>query len=155
MPEVRPELMIHNKEITPARWSILPESIAPDGDGSIIPLAAWCALPEAVRQSTGVLLEGWDDITGLSTDITAAPVIALNFPKFADGRCYSHAYRLRRVLGFTGDILAVGDVLRDQMPYMARCGIYSFYPREDQPLEGCLKQLGHFTKHYQYDHISG
>ncbi|MEO1280576.1 MAG: DUF934 domain-containing protein [Pseudomonadota bacterium] len=55
-----------------------------------------------------------------------APVVAIDFPKFTDGRGYSVARTLRDQLGFGGELLATGDVLVDQVPLMVRCGFSAF-----------------------------
>ena len=64
--------------------------------------------------------------------------VAIHFPKFADGRGYSHAKRVRAIWGYEGVIVAFGDVLRDQLFYMHQCGINAFYMREDQNLQASL-----------------
>ena len=46
------------------------------------------------------------------------PLIAVDFPSFRDGRGYSLAYLLRVRLGWSGELRAVGDVLRDQLSHM-------------------------------------
>ena len=151
MPEsIRPTMMLANGESTDARWTVHLEAPAAPTPQDAIPLAAWLGLSAEDRAQTGLLLQGWDDLAGTSEDVTVAPMVALHFPAFTDGRSYSHAYRLRRMLDYTGPIVAVGDVLRDQLPYMSRCGIDHFYLRDDQSVEGCQAQLGHFKHHYQY-----
>ena len=42
------------------------------------------------------------------------------FPQFTDGRGYSIGALLRERYGFTGELRAIGDVLRDQLFYLAR-----------------------------------
>ena len=59
----------------------------------------------------------------------AFPVIAVDFPRFADGRGYSIGFNLRARLGFKGELRAIGDVLRDQLFYMRRVGFDAFEPR--------------------------
>jgi len=61
--------------------------------------------------------------------------IALNFPKFTDGRAFSQAFLLSRRLGFKGEIVATGDVLIDQLAQMQRSGFTAAVLREDQPLD--------------------
>ena len=61
--------------------------------------------------------------------------IDLNFPKFSDGRAFSQAFLLRRRLGFTGEIRAVGDVLVDQLAQMERSGFDVSVLRADQRLD--------------------
>lgn len=68
-------------------------------------------------------------------------VIALHFPKFADGRAYSLARLLRERLGYTGEIRAVGDVLHDQLLYMWRTGFTAWALREDQNADAALALL--------------
>ena len=79
----------------------------------------------------------------------ALELIALNFPSFADGRAYSSARELRNNLGFKGEIRAIGDVLRDQLFYMARCGFDAFLLRDDQNVETALGAFDDFKDGYQ------
>jgi uncharacterized protein (DUF934 family) len=58
----------------------------------------------------------------LADDLDRLSIIALNFPKFTDGRSYSKARTLREQHGYKGEIRATGDVLLDQVPLMLRCG---------------------------------
>ena len=58
----------------------------------------------------------------LAEDLAHFKAIALEFPKFTDGRAYSYARILRERLGFRGELRAVGAVLRDQLAFMKRCG---------------------------------
>lgn len=53
-------------------------------------------------------------------------LIALEFPKFTDGRAYSYARNLRERYGYEGEVRAVGNVLRDQLPLLRRCGFDAF-----------------------------
>ena len=61
----------------------------------------------------------------LESFLPALSLIALPFPKFADGRAYSQA-RVIRQLGFTGELRAVGDVLPDQLAFMREVGFDVF-----------------------------
>lgn len=54
------------------------------------------------------------------------PLVALDFPKFADGRAFSLAQLLRQRFGFKGELRAIGDVLLDGLALMLRCGFDSF-----------------------------
>src|ERR1051326_6113496 len=49
----------------------------------------------------------------IAEDISRFSLIILDFPKFTDGRAYSQARLLRTRLGFTGELRADGNVLRD------------------------------------------
>ena len=72
----------------------------------------------------------------------------MRFPKFTDGRGYSIARLLRR-LGWKGELRAVGDVLRDQLFYMTRCGFDAFALRDDQDAQVALTAFSDFSTPYQ------
>jgi uncharacterized protein (DUF934 family) len=83
--------------------------------------------------------------------------IALNFPKFTDGRAFSQAFLLRRRLGFKGEIRATGDVLADQLAQMERSGFTSAVLRADQDLAAAQRVLdnypGYRVGRYQGDTV--
>ncbi len=62
----------------------------------------------------------------LDIDFSRFSLIALEFPKYVDGRAYSMARQLRDDYKFTGELRATGDVLFDQLQLMMRCGFDSF-----------------------------
>jgi uncharacterized protein (DUF934 family) len=74
----------------------------------------------------GLQLEPGDALDDLAVDLQRFALVALNFPKFADGRAFSTARLLREKFRFTGELRAVGNVLSDQIPYMRRVGFDSF-----------------------------
>lgn len=103
----------------------------------ILPLACWLEGPP----QNGVWLGPDDEVESLKPWFSHLPLIALDFPSFRDGRGYSQAYLLRTRLGWTGELRAVGDVLRDQLSHMRQCGFDSFAVREDKSAEDALKGL--------------
>jgi uncharacterized protein (DUF934 family) len=78
-----------------------------------------------------VTLANTDPVESLAPEIERLQLIVLNFPKFTDGRAYSQARLLRERLGYRGELRATGAVLRDQLPFLLRCGFDSF--ESDQP----------------------
>ena len=76
--------------------------------------------------------------------------IALDFPKFTDGRAFSQAHVLRR-RGFVGDIRATGDVLIDQLLQLQRSGFSSAVLREGQDATHGARLLEHYSGFYQGD----
>jgi len=76
--------------------------------------------------------------------------IALDFPKFTDGRAFSQAHVLRR-RGFTGDIRATGDVLIDQLLQLQRSGFSSAVLLEGQDAAHGERLLAHYSGFYQGD----
>ncbi|NHK28323.1 DUF934 domain-containing protein [Parvularcula flava] len=87
-------------------------------------------------------------------DPSGLELIVLDFPKYKDGRAYTQARTLRECYGFEGDIRAAGDVLRDQVLFMARCGFTSFELADgvlerSGGVEGFEKSLKDFDLFYQ------
>ncbi len=149
------EHMILDRQVTEARWRLfagLPSDWTAE-EGSAIPAGEWLRMHAAGEPlaGVGVIVDGDSDIAPLRPHLAALPVIALHFPRFADGRCYSHARRLRAHWGYTGRLLAFGDVLRDQLLYMSRCGIDAFYMAPGSDLRASLKAFTLYTEHYQYN----
>ncbi len=100
-------------------------------------------------QQVGVWLNSDEEPEELVDDIQSLQVIAINFPTFADGRGYSIARLLRERYGYTGELRAIGDVLRDQLFYMSRCGFDTFSVREDRDINDALEGLSDFSEVYQ------
>lgn len=103
----------------------------------ILPLNRWLLNPA----QHAVWLGPDDEVERLKPWFETLPLIALDFPSFRDGRGYSQAYLLRTRMGWTGELRAVGDVLRDQLSHMRQCGFDSFAVREDKSAEDALKGL--------------
>lgn len=78
-----------------------------------------------------IVLANTDQPETMSLDVDRLSRIVLNFPKYTDGRAYSQARILRGRLGYRGELRATGQVLRDQLPFMLRCGFDSF--ESEQP----------------------
>jgi uncharacterized protein (DUF934 family) len=97
----------------------------------------------------GVQLEPGDDPAAIAGDLSRLAVVAVNFPVFSDGRGYSSARLLRERLGWQGELRAVGDVLRDQLFFLARCGFDAFALREDQDVAAAVSAFADFSEVYQ------
>ena len=125
---------------------------APLGKPIIVSLKRWQAeRDELTRRNValGVRLTSDQAPDVLGDDIHRLAVIALEFPKFRDGRGYSWARMLRQRLGYKGEIRAVGDVLRDQWLFMRRCGIDAFEVKPGTRIEDFRAALGEQTVFYQ------
>ena len=72
----------------------------------------------------------------------------MHFPAFTDGRGYSTARLLRQRYGFAGELRAFGDILRDQLFELARCGFDSFVLRDDQDADDALRAFDDFSETY-------
>lgn len=99
---------------------------------------------------TGTLaLANTDDVLARADEIRSHTAVALQFPKWTDGRAYSQAVLLRSRLGFAGEIRATGDVMVDMLPLLRRCGFDAVQLRAGQRLESAQRALGFFDTHYQ------
>ena len=82
------------------------------------------------NRPVGVRVQAGEEIEALVYDLPRIAVVALVFPKFRDGRHYSAASLLRERYNYTGEVRAVGDVLREQARFMLRCGFDAFIPAD-------------------------
>lgn len=123
----------------------------------IIPFSVWLARkselePRLKAGELGIWLESFElveDLVASIADINQLPVIALHFPRFTDGRGYSMATLLRSRYGFRNQLRAIGDVLRDQLFYMQRCGFNAYAIRADRSAADALASLRDFSEPYQ------
>ncbi len=130
-------------------WRLLTEQdlgSAQLGEKLILPLPLWLA---ERRHECGVWLDSQETVEPLLDALPHLPLIALRFPLFTDGRGYSQARLLRQRHGYRGELRAIGDVQRDQIAYMARCGFDAFQIREDQDIAECIAALGEISIAYQ------
>ncbi len=150
--------IIKDKAVVNDDWTVLklaegetPETATVPAGKFIVPLTVWEAQRTSLqgRADIGVWIASHERPEVLKADVAKLPVIAVDFPKFSDGRGYSIAYNLRMRLGFTGELRAIGDVLRDQMFYMQRVGFNAFATREDRNIHDALKSLFDFSEAYQ------
>lgn len=118
----------------------------------LVPLALWQARREellARATPVSVWLAANENPSAIADDLARLPLIAVDFPKFTDGRGYSIARSLRDRHGYQGEIRAIGDVQRDQLHYMRRCGFDAFAVRADHDIERALAGLKSFSDSYQ------
>ena len=157
MLEHHPQI-IKGREVVADDWSVLrlEEEEAADSvvvvEGKIIvPLTVWLAQRDslAARADIGVWIGADERPETLQADLEKFAVIAVDFPKFTDGRGYSIAFNLRKRLGYKGELRAIGDVLRDQLFQMQRCGLDAYATRPDRNIHDALKGLTVFTETYQ------
>lgn len=151
-------MIIKDKNIVADEWTVLRLSDADSAETMmvpagkiIVPLQVWLKQRDALQQRAeiGVWLSTDERPEVLKDDVHRFAVIAVDFPRFSDGRGYSIAYNLRARLGYTRELRAMGDVLRDQLFYMQRVGFDAFAPRPDRSIEEALKGLSDFSDVYQ------
>jgi len=122
------------------------------GGKLIVTLERWRSQRQALlatHAAVGVLVPNTADVEAIYPEVSGRPLLALQFPTFSDGRALSQAVLLRKRLGFEGELRAVGDVIRDLVFWLGRCGFDSIVPRQDQSLEACRQALDELTVAYQ------
>jgi uncharacterized protein (DUF934 family) len=118
----------------------------------IVPFPAWRALRDelvARNGRLGVWLAGDSEPADIAKDLDFFQLIAVRFASFTDGRGYSIARLLRERYGWRGELRAIGDVQRDQLHYLARCGFDAFDLREGEDIETALSAFSDFSDAYQ------
>ena len=118
----------------------------------IVPLALWGEQrePLAARPGRlGIWLDSHQEPAEIAEDLKLFGVVAVNFPKFTDGRGYSTGRLLRQRYGWKGELRAVGDVFRDQLFHLASCGFNAFALREGEDLQEALAAFRDFSDTYQ------
>ena len=148
------EKLIRNRRAATDSWQWLKGDAAAEvpADGDVIvPLALWRSQREALLARPGrigVWLKSDDEPGAIADDLRLFGVVAVDFPKFGDGRGYSTARLLRERYGWKGELRAVGDIFRDQLFYLASCGFNSFVLREGEDAQEALAWFATFTESY-------
>ncbi len=145
--------IIKDQQIVEDTWRFVDEGDAA-GDGNVIvPFRRWCAEPELRSAHAGELaiwVDGDDDVQEVSRAINVFALIGVKFPVFSDGRSFTLARILRERYRYRGEIRALGDVARDQLQFMARCGIDSFALRESDDFDAALDAFSELSCVYQH-----
>jgi uncharacterized protein (DUF934 family) len=150
--------LIKNGRLVDDTWVLVKEANnagilqALPGRNLIVPFQFWKFFQPEIAEYWGeitIWLDSDEDVNDIKDSLHTFPVIALNFPVFSDGRSYTNARELRENLAYQGEIRAIGDVLRDQLFYMHRCGFDAFLLRHDQDPEECLAAFSDFKTGYQ------
>ena len=97
----------------------------------------------------GVRLAAADPAAAIAADLPLLALIALEFPTFRDGRAYSTARLLRERFGFKGELRAVGNVLRDQLLFMHRCGFDAFEVKDAAAVDEWKQAMSEISVFFQ------
>lgn len=148
--------IIKNAQVVNDNWQLLTIETTLDEvsaqDNVILPLSLWLenkSLLENRQEKTGVWLNSAEEIESIAENVATIPLIALEFPSFTDGRHYSSARILRERYHYQGEIRAIGDVLKDQLFAMHRCGFNSFVIKQGKDINNALLGLTDFSETYQ------
>ena len=107
------------------------------------------ANPPSPDQGDVIRLEPTDDPASVAGRLAGAARVEVNFPKFGDGRGFSIAKLVRERYGYKGELRAVGEVARDHLYNMERCGFDAFLLRDGEDAQEALAAFDDFSEHYQ------
>jgi len=126
-------------------------SLLPGGP-ILVPLALWKQRRSellARGEPVGVWLKPDDEPGDIASDLDKLALVAVHFPKFGDGRGYSTGALLRTRHGYRGELRAFGDIGRDHLFFLARCGFDAFRLAEHRDPEDALAAFDDFSVRYQ------
>lgn len=129
----------------------------PESGKVLVPLSIWLAYQDKLQSrmdngEVGIVLathESLEMLLEAFPDINQLPVIAIFVERFADGRNFTLGRLLRERHGYKHELRAVGDVLRDQLFFLKRCGFTSYEIRADHNAEEAIESLSDFSEPYQ------
>lgn len=142
--------VVKNKHVIEDAWHLVKDD-EPAGNHAIVSLERWNASRaelSAGADQIGVVLGSSESPADIA-DRDKLALIAIDFPVFTDGRGYTSARLLKSRLGYRGELRAVGDVMREEMFLMARCGIDSFAVKASKNIEKSVGAFDDFSVTYQ------
>jgi uncharacterized protein (DUF934 family) len=132
--------------------AVAEEEPIPADRPAIIPLARWKAERTALEGRNaplGVRLKSNELVGEILADLDRFALVAIEFPKFRDGRGFSTGRLLRERHGYGGEIRAVGHVIPDQYQMLTRCGFDTVEAPEGTNLESWKHALTELTVAFQ------
>lgn len=143
-------LLINRTPVENDPWITLEDEQAIPAEGAfILPLAQWLENRDALAgREIGVLVNGEDDLEQVLALNGQVELIAVEFPAFTDGRGFSIARLLRRT-GYQGQLRAMGDVTRDRLAYLERCGFDALDVPEERFKDEVLNAFDEVSVRYQ------
>jgi uncharacterized protein (DUF934 family) len=145
--------LIKDGRVVEDTWLRLEDDAQPEpGTAVIVSLERWQAERETLagrNAPLGLWLKSDQSPAGVAEDLGHFDLVALEFPKFNDGRAFSYGRLLRERYGFTGEVRAVGEILQDQLLFMHRCGFDAFAVAADDALDRWAAAIGEISVWYQ------
>lgn len=132
--------LIKHGVVTTDNWAMGPDAVA--GQQPLLAPDAW----RVAGPGAGLLLQVDNEP---EPDFIKAPLIAIQFPEFKDGRGLSLAALLRSRFKYQGDLRAIGDIHHDLVHYLVRCGFSSFVLPEGRDVAIALKGTTVYSHYYQ------
>jgi len=128
-------LIKHGEPVADDYWHFLADDEdAGDHRHIIVSLDRWQKESEILVKSgivLGVQLGSSHQAADLADDVRHLELVSVEFPSIADGRGYTIGRMLRQRFHFSGELRAVGPIVRDQFPLLHRCGFDAVDARDD------------------------
>lgn len=144
--------LIKNGAEVANEWTFVPDgAVLPDAGKVTVSLLRFLGMKQGQENGPlpqGVRLGPADDVAELEPYLSELSLIEVDFPRYVDGRGYSHAQLIRRRYGYEGELRAVGHVLRDQIFYMNRSGFDAYETRRASVSE-VVEALSEYSVVYQ------
>jgi len=145
--------LLRNARVEDDDWVFVADDQPVPTDGPVaVSLARYQAERDRLngrQDPLGLVLASGETPRAVAGDVGRFALICLDFPKFTDGRAYSAARLLRERFGFQGELRATGNVLRDQLAFMWRCGIDAFEIPDSVNALQWLSALNEISVHLQ------
>lgn len=145
--------IIKNRAIVSDTWQHIDNQAPIPADGDItVSLSRYASERDALQArsgAVGVRVAPGEELDPIASDVAGLPLVAVEFPKFTDGRGYTTARLLRERHGFDGELRAIGHVLRDQIFYMDRVGFDAYEIAPGKSLPDALEAFADFSVTYQ------
>ena len=145
--------LVENGQIVEDRYvRVADDAPIPDRVPVIVSAKRFLAESDALIRRDGSLGVVWPNdrrIAELAPWLGHLALVALQFPKFRDGRAYSQARLLRETYGFRGTLRATGDVLRDQFHFLIRAGFDSFEVKKPADATAFVQAASRYSVVYQ------
>jgi len=144
--------IIKDKQVIDNTWTYLPnDAELKDGDITVS-TSRWLQKKEELlshKGKVGVRITPESSIDDIVNDLPSIELIELDFPDFADGRLFSHAWLLRNRYQYQGEIRATGNYMSGQVFYLSRVGVNAFSVEKNEDVPAALTALNDFTVKYQ------
>jgi len=145
--------LVENGQIVQDRYHYLgDDEPIPERVPVIVPAQRFLADADGLIRRDGSLGVLWPNdrrIAELAPWLGHLALVALQFPKFRDGRAYSQARLLRETYGSRGTLRATGDVLRDQFHFLIRAGFDSFEVKKATDASAFAQAASRYSVVYQ------
>jgi uncharacterized protein (DUF934 family) len=145
--------LIENGRVGEDAWSFIPDGEpVPNDRPVIISFERWQADRASFdgrNAKLGVRLKSGTLAGAIAPDLDRFALVAVEFPKFRDGRGFSTARELRERYGYAGEIRAVGHVIPDQYQFLVRTGFTSVEAPEGTNPESWANALTEITVAFQ------